>query len=226
MQPPPNVAGRRIAAFLIDSITWVVILVGSWFAFTTSKPGSCSDYLGNGGIDIGDSCRGFATEHPGNRTAFVIIVFASLLLIWWILPALKGTSPGHAAVGVKIVQEDGSRPGLARGFARAFFLFLLDIGLVGLIVMLTTERKQRVGDLVSGTFGVPSDWEGPVPKAGAVPTGQFAPTSGWGAPPTNAPHTPTPVPAGATRADWYPDPHGQARLRYWDGNRWTDHTSN
>jgi CBS domain-containing membrane protein len=26
-------------------------------------------------------------------------------------------------------------------------------------------------------------------------------------------------------ADWYPDPLAQARLRYWDGSRWTDNTS-
>lgn len=26
-------------------------------------------------------------------------------------------------------------------------------------------------------------------------------------------------------ADWYPDPHGEARLRYWDGSRWTDYTA-
>jgi hypothetical protein len=29
-----------------------------------------------------------------------------------------------------------------------------------------------------------------------------------------------PVPS---RADWYPDPLSQARLRYWDGVRWTEH---
>jgi hypothetical protein len=26
-------------------------------------------------------------------------------------------------------------------------------------------------------------------------------------------------------ADWYPDPQGEARLRYWDGTRWTEHTA-
>jgi hypothetical protein len=26
-------------------------------------------------------------------------------------------------------------------------------------------------------------------------------------------------------ADWYPDPKGEARLRYWDGSAWTDHTA-
>lgn len=29
----------------------------------------------------------------------------------------------------------------------------------------------------------------------------------------------------AAPADWYPDPQGEARLRYWDGASWTEHTS-
>ena len=29
----------------------------------------------------------------------------------------------------------------------------------------------------------------------------------------------------AAPADWYPDPTGQARLRYWDGGSWTQHTA-
>lgn len=29
----------------------------------------------------------------------------------------------------------------------------------------------------------------------------------------------------AIPADWYPDPSGEARLRYWDGVAWTDHTN-
>jgi hypothetical protein len=31
--------------------------------------------------------------------------------------------------------------------------------------------------------------------------------------------------ADAVPADWYPDPSGRARLRYWDGIAWTDHTA-
>ena len=41
------------------------------------------------------------------------------------------------------------------------------------------------------------------------------PPGGWGA---------APPPAGQQPADWYPDPWGHARLRWWDGGRWTDHT--
>ena len=34
-----------------------------------------------------------------------------------------------------------------------------------------------------------------------------------------------PVLSSEMPADWYPDPHGEARLRYWDGRAWTAHTS-
>ncbi len=39
-------------------------------------------------------------------------------------------------------------------------------------------------------------------------------------PAPTAPPTPVVAPAG-----WFPDPHGQRRLRYWDGTIWTEHTA-
>lgn len=38
--------------------------------------------------------------------------------------------------------------------------------------------------------------------------------------PSQEPAAPEAIPA-----DWYPDPSGEARLRYWDGAAWTDHTA-
>ncbi|MBA2283108.1 MAG: DUF2510 domain-containing protein [Acidimicrobiia bacterium] len=29
----------------------------------------------------------------------------------------------------------------------------------------------------------------------------------------------------ATPPGWHPDPAGRARLRWWDGTRWTEHTA-
>jgi Protein of unknown function (DUF2510) len=44
-----------------------------------------------------------------------------------------------------------------------------------------------------------------------------------GLPPIQA----TPAAASSNpAADWYPDPSGEARLRYWDGLKWTEHTAN
>lgn len=34
-----------------------------------------------------------------------------------------------------------------------------------------------------------------------------------------------PAAAAAAPADWYPDPTGSARVRYWNGSEWTDHTA-
>ena len=38
--------------------------------------------------------------------------------------------------------------------------------------------------------------------------------------------TTVPVPGAAPMSPpaWHPDPHGEHRLRYWDGSTWTDHT--
>jgi hypothetical protein len=39
------------------------------------------------------------------------------------------------------------------------------------------------------------------------------------------PPAPLPPPPPTPPADWYPDPHGVSRLRYWDGTVWTDHVA-
>ena len=35
----------------------------------------------------------------------------------------------------------------------------------------------------------------------------------------------TSLPPPAPAANWYQDPRGEARLRYWDGGGWTEHTT-
>jgi Protein of unknown function (DUF2510) len=59
------------------------------------------------------------------------------------------------------------------------------------------------------------------PAAGAIPP---QPAN---VPPAAAPTSAKPASGGAApaAADWYPDPRGEKRLRYWDGSQWTDHTA-
>ncbi|HEX8073426.1 MAG TPA: DUF2510 domain-containing protein, partial [Thermoleophilaceae bacterium] len=71
------------------------------------------------------------------------------------------------------------------------------------------------------------------------PTGAAQPASPMGAPAAGGASTPAAQPAepaqsaqpaaapeaGGPPAGWYPDPQGQARLRYWDGGAWTEQTS-
>ena len=238
MQSPTNVVGKRVAAFIIDGLISFAITAIAWFALTTEIPIKCSDE--GGGITFGDSCRGFLVGEEGKQTAWYLISLGAALLLFVVLPGITGKTPGKALLGIKLVNAEGRPPGILRALLRYIVLIVDGFPyiipyLTGFIVALNGARNQRVGDLAAGTFVVDKAWEGPVPAPGTVQAGggQFAPTAGWNAPPTAAPNygpPPTPVATGAQpggqRADWYPDPHGQARLRYWDGQRWTDHTSN
>jgi hypothetical protein len=55
------------------------------------------------------------------------------------------------------------------------------------------------------------------PPAAAAPPAAAQPPAGGGA------GGGAPAPADRNPG-WQPDPYGQARLRYWDGNAWTEHT--
>jgi uncharacterized RDD family membrane protein YckC len=234
MQSPTNVVGKRVGAFVIDSLLSFAVTAIAWFALTTSIPIECP--TDGGGITIGGKCRGFLVGQEGNQTAWYLISFAAALIIFVILPGLKGVSPGKALLGIKLVNQEGRPPGVLRAFLR-YILWIVDAFpyiipyLVGFITALNGQRNQRVGDMAANTFVVDKSYEGPVPTPEQLTGGapQFAPTSGWSAPPTTGPAPLPPLPQpqqqGAQQADWYPDPHGQARLRYWDGQRWTEHTS-
>jgi uncharacterized RDD family membrane protein YckC len=203
-------------AFVIDFLIWAAVVVASWFALTTQVSGKCPS--SGGGLTIGDNCRGFVVGQSGNQTFWYLIVLGAAVVLWVILPGLRGTSPGHAALGLRIVNAEGQPPGFLRGLARGFFLWLIDVSIVGLIVAAVTQRNQRVGDLVASTYVIDKNAVGAFPAGPPGGQPQFAAPPPVGAP-VGAP------PPGGQPANWYPDPHGQARLRYWDGQRWTEHTS-
>jgi hypothetical protein len=99
---------------------------------------------------------------------------------------------------------------------------LFELAIAVMRIMDNTNRMIGGG----GVPGVPAP-AGTAPPPGAL---------GVGPPPAAAPSpqpaapapAPTPQPAGGgpgQPAGWYPDPQGRARVRYWDGSAWTDHTA-
>ena len=233
MQSPTNVVGKRVAAYIIDVLINFAITATAWFALTTQISGKCP--AGGGGVTIGDNCRGFVVGESGKQTAWYLIVLASSLLIFVILPGIRGVTSGKAMMGIKLVNAEGRPPGVLRAFLR-WILWIVDAfpyiipNLVGFIVALNSERNQRVGDMAAGTFVIAKE-AATVPAPGQIAPAYAPAPQQWGPPagaPAYSPPPQQPAPPqqqAAQKADWYPDPHGQARLRYWDGQRWTEHTS-
>lgn len=213
---PTNVVGRRVAAFIIDSIVYYAIVAVSWLALTKKISGQCLA----GGVTINGNCHGFESGSAG-RTIWFLIILAAGALIWWLLPAFTGTSPGHAAVGLRIIARDGGRPGIGRGLARALMWIVdgLVFCLVAFVAALTDQSEhRRLGDRVGGTLVIDKRAAG---QPLAVGPGQqqppYAQQQPYGQQQAGAPGGPAP--------GWYDDPHRQARLRYWDGTSWTEQTT-
>jgi hypothetical protein len=118
--------------------------------------------------------------------------------------------------------------------------------LAGAILSERPELAARLASVGQSGGGAPTEQMPPAGGYGAPPAGGYAappqqqaapPVQQQAPPPAAAPQATSvgqvqpppqpaapPPPAGGA-ADWYPDPTGQKRLRYWDGSQWTDHTA-
>ena len=69
-----------------------------------------------------------------------------------------------------------------------------------------------------GYYGVAQP---PPPGAAGGALHTPSPPGGWG----QAAGQPEASASSALAPGWHPDPYGQARLRWWDGARWSEHTA-
>ena len=76
---------------------------------------------------------------------------------------------GKVILGMKVVNQNGNRLSMSESFLRTIvYIGMLSvpglniIGLLGLIMIGFTEQKQGLHDLLSKTFVVSNDWEGPI----------------------------------------------------------------
>jgi uncharacterized RDD family membrane protein YckC len=254
---PTRVVGRRVAAFLIDSILlWIVNSI-VFFSMAKTEEEIIRE-IAAGEIQLTDTSYGNITigdnEYAivgGDFWIYMLIITVIGVLYWMILPGLKGWTLGKLLLGLRVVREDGTVPaGIGKNVVRQL-LWIVDNfpyiipALTGFIVAMTNNRNKRVGDMAAGTLVVRASAVGQplqaqpqaayAAPAAAAPAG-FAPSPGPqagpqapgpGLPaPSPGPHAPSAEPQPASPpADWYPDPHGQKRLRYWDGENWTEHTA-
>jgi hypothetical protein len=113
-----------------------------------------------------------------------------------------------------------------------FLAFLSSLAIAAGGFLSARERGEAVPG-VDGGLGAGAPGGGPL--AGGQPAGGYSgqpagqpvggqPAGGAGAASAGV-ADPGAQAAGQPKADWYPDPQGQARLRYWDGTQWTDQTA-
>ena len=243
MQQPTKVVGRRVGAFLIDSVLLTAFNAVVFFLMAKTEEDVVEglaegdydlDTTLYGGIEIGDSEYNIV---GGDFLIYLLITGVVGIFYWMILPGLTGWTAGKLATGIRVVKDDGTLPaGIGKNVVRQLmwiadsFPYIVPY-LTGFIVALTNDRNKRVGDLVAGTLVVKAEAAGqPIAAAYAQPGAGYAqpgagyaqPAGGFGQP--QGAGFAQPAATGAP-ADWYPDPRGEKRLRYWDGASWTEHTA-
>jgi uncharacterized RDD family membrane protein YckC len=132
-----DVTGRRIVAALIDIVVLVVVFV--LFAML----------FGDSGTE-GEETKGVNLSLSGGPA---IVYFVVVIAYYFVLEAATGKTLGKMAMGLRVVAIDG-----AYTPAKAFIRNLLRIVdglpflyLLGLIVIASSKRKQRIGDMAAGT---------------------------------------------------------------------------
>lgn len=122
---------------------------------------------------------------------------------------------------------------LIEGEERSLGIFLAFLSSLAILIGGIVARREPAGGLdlpggASGAGGGIGQGGGATPPAAAA--GPLAGGGGQAPPPQQPAATEqagagghAPPPGG--KADWHPDPEGKARLRYYDGQRWTEHTA-
>jgi hypothetical protein len=120
--------------------------------------------------------------------------------------------------------DTGNTPGIDVGRSIGIFIaFLAALGVTagGWMTWNEEGKPKPGGGGTTAPVGGYQQQAAAAPPAAAAPTPVAAPPAA--AAPTPAVPADPPPPGGA--ADWYPDPRGEKRLRYWDGSQWTHHTA-
>ena len=141
--PDTHVIGRRVLATIID-----VVLLGILAGLFTA-PGALIEGWGSG--EFSDVASGVLFSFGG--LAALLVYFA----YFTIMEGRYGQTLGKMALGIKVVREtDGQVPGTRTAVLRTLMRIVDSIGsyLVAFVVVLVSDKNQRLGDMVAKTLVV------------------------------------------------------------------------
>jgi uncharacterized RDD family membrane protein YckC len=183
---PTAVIGRRIVAFLVDTIivSAIMIAVGAALAKSYSNaPSDACQILRDQGVSAPTCFQSGSHVYVLNGGETFTVWFLGFL-VWLgnyvLLQGATGATVGKFMLGLRCVNAQGETCGMGRAFVRSLLLLVDDFFcfLVGLITVNVTHPHQRVGDLVAKTYVVATSDVG-VPFAAPVPVAATT----WGQPP-------------------------------------------
>ncbi len=121
-----------------------------------------------GALAIGLAAGVSGLDYQGAGLGLSAVIAAWALYYYFACESGAGQTVGKRLMGIRVVSLDGSPAGM-REIAVRTVLRLIDglfLYLVGLVVMLVTgERRGRLGDLAAGTMIVPADAAHAAPAA-------------------------------------------------------------
>ena len=133
-----RVTGRRIVATLLDGVVFGLVNVLLARVLGTDE--------GSSGFDL----TTLSTDGSLWLVAFAVVYYI-------VLEGFTGRTAGKLITGIKVIDaETGGRPGLVSGVVRTA-LRLIDglLGyIVGLIIVVNSDRRRRLGDMAAKTLVV------------------------------------------------------------------------
>lgn len=128
--------GARIGAAFIDFVIIVVIFYG--FVLLWGEPNTTP---GESGVQV--------TGAPA------FLFFGICFLLIPIQEGVSGKTLGKRVMGIRVKRNDLQESGIGPSIVRHLFDLIDCMCLVGIIVAASTQRRQRIGDIVAGTVVVP-----------------------------------------------------------------------
>jgi uncharacterized RDD family membrane protein YckC len=145
-----RVTGRRIVQYLVDLFLagLVLSILGALLNLVVPDAGF---QRVTGGFAHLDGLTG-AGGWPS--VAAVLLTLVVWLAVFVAFPIRGDRTPGMMLLGLRIVRADGGRPTSGQHLGRALLLVVDSFfgGLVGWLVIIGSERRQRVGDHAAGTM--------------------------------------------------------------------------
>ena len=138
----------RIVAIIIDTIILMIIMV------IIALPLGLSAFMFSAMTDVTSMMNMWA--NAAAWSIFAIINAIVWLLYFTYFEGKTGQTPGKKAMNIKVTTEDGKQPTFAEALIRTILRIIdgLFLYLLGLIIILVTEKKQRLGDVLAKTIVV------------------------------------------------------------------------